>query len=193
MHTHTHTHTHVPLNVKKRTKSDLITLFLSASTVALPLHGNGSGMLQYKPLGDEQVTLILYRVQALKSAQSENTGIVKIAIENLLGRFPVRHIINYLFQEVHMAWMLKTVGSLSFEQQMKWLARVQEPSCLGNSSAVSLSTRITLSTLELGLIEWALHLASLSHWEVCVPCREDGSEGQGTFLLCTYAMLLSLF
>ena len=43
-------------------QDDLITLFLSASTVALPLHGNGSGMLQYKPLGDEQVTLILYRV-----------------------------------------------------------------------------------------------------------------------------------
>ena len=57
-----HAHTHVPLNVKKGTKSDSIKLFLSASTVALSLHGNGSGMLQYKPLGDEQVTMTLYRV-----------------------------------------------------------------------------------------------------------------------------------
>ena len=64
---------------------------------------------------------------------------------------------------------------------------------MGNSSAVSLSTRITLSTFELGLIEWALHLASPSHAGVCVPCREGGSEGEETFLLCTYAMLLSPF
>lgn len=56
---------------------------------------------------------------------------------------------------------------------------------MGNSSAVPLSTGVTLSTLELGLIERAIHLAFPTCSEGCVPWRQGESKGGSFLYVCT--------